>query len=232
VETAFSVQRHPTTDVLEEYAFHRLPEPDTEALEEHLLMCPECQDSLADMDEYILLVKHVTARHQSRHKSVLQPEFAATRKPTHLGRALDISGMDVIRSLGFALAAALVLICVGIARFSWPVAPVVTAEPVELIALRGGDDALLNPFINPLVNHAHAGRPLDMNVDVTGLPSSDRYRIEIVNSAGQRAWDGQVQGSGNPLAVHIAKGFRRGQYWVRLYSSSQLLREFGLKVDF
>ena len=205
-----------------------MPEADTEALEEHLLVCPECQDSLADIDEYILLVKHVTAR----HPSPLHPAFVAIRRATHLGRAVDISGLDVIRSLGFALAAALVLICVAIARSSWPTATVVTAESVELIALRGGDDASLSPLLKPLINQAHAGRPLDLNVDMTALPSSDRYRIEIVNSAGQRAWYGEVQGSGNPLAVHIAKGFRRGQYWVRLYSSSQLLREFGLKVDF
>ena len=61
MEALFSIQGHPTTDAFEEYAFKRLSEADTEALEEHLLVCPECQTSLAEVDQYILLMKQATA---------------------------------------------------------------------------------------------------------------------------------------------------------------------------
>jgi hypothetical protein len=61
MEAVFSVQGHPAADTFEEYAFKRLSEADTEALEEHVLVCPECQASLAEVDDYILLMKQATA---------------------------------------------------------------------------------------------------------------------------------------------------------------------------
>jgi Putative zinc-finger len=214
VATAFSVQEHPTSDVFEEYAFQRLSEADTDAVEEHVLVCPECQISLAATDEYILLMKQATARMES----FVGPTFAHPR-----------TRMQPIRTFGIAIAAIL-LLCVSVAvmgaRFGWlasPIASAMPAESVPLMALRGGDDALLN--------RARAGRPIDLHIDVTGLASADRYRVEIVNSRGQRTWDAELASSTDPLAAHITKGFKRGQYWVRLYSSGRLQREFGLTVE-
>jgi Putative zinc-finger len=216
VATGFSVQgQHPTSDVFEEYAFRRLSEADTDAVEEHVLVCPECQTSLAATDEYILLMKRALARLES---------FAP---PTFANRSRRIQR---IQTSAVAIAA-IFLLCVGFmvmgARFGWPASPIalttMPAESVPLMALRGGEDALLN--------RAGAGRPIDLHIDVTGLASADWYRVEIVNSRGQNTWDAELASSTGPLAAHVAKGFKRGQYWVRLYSSGRLQREFGLTVE-
>lgn len=45
--------QHPTEDVLEEYHFQRLPEPQAEALEEHLLICGGCQERLERLEAFI-----------------------------------------------------------------------------------------------------------------------------------------------------------------------------------
>jgi anti-sigma factor RsiW len=44
---------HITCDELELYPMERLPESDTAPVEEHLLVCEECQARLADFDVYV-----------------------------------------------------------------------------------------------------------------------------------------------------------------------------------
>jgi anti-sigma factor RsiW len=53
---------HPSEDQLEAYALRHLSEAQTAKLEEHLLLCPACQESLARIDEYIALMKAATAQ--------------------------------------------------------------------------------------------------------------------------------------------------------------------------
>lgn len=51
------LDQHLTEQVLEEWAFNRLPGRESAPLEEHLLVCPTCQDRLAEIDEYIIVMK-------------------------------------------------------------------------------------------------------------------------------------------------------------------------------
>ena len=44
---------HISGDDLELYAMERLPESDTAPVEEHLLVCEECQARLAGVDVYV-----------------------------------------------------------------------------------------------------------------------------------------------------------------------------------
>lgn len=44
---------HPNEEILEEYAFHRLPEGLAAQVEEHLLICHTCQDALAETDRFV-----------------------------------------------------------------------------------------------------------------------------------------------------------------------------------
>jgi len=62
VEISFVSLDHPDESVLEEYVFGRLSEPKTAVLEEHILICGRCQVSLAEVDEYIRLMKFAAAR--------------------------------------------------------------------------------------------------------------------------------------------------------------------------
>ena len=53
--------RHFSEQIWEEYARGMRSEEDCRSLEEHLLMCPACQDLLAAADEYIGVAKAAAA---------------------------------------------------------------------------------------------------------------------------------------------------------------------------
>lgn len=52
-----NTDRHFAADVWEKYALDMLSEADCESLEEHLLICTQCQDLLAEADEYIRVMR-------------------------------------------------------------------------------------------------------------------------------------------------------------------------------
>jgi hypothetical protein len=245
VEALFSIEGHPTTEAFEEYAFKRLSDADTEALEEHLLVCEECQTSLAEVDEYILLMKQATAR--------LNPDYETRSAAARLGARIgDLIAASLVRkgpqrsltyAVGLMAVAASIFLVTASRPLVWASHPTETAggaaATVELLALRGGA---------PAANHAQSGRPLDLNIDLTGIeeltgagstsvrPDSTRgeapkYRIEIVDATGGPVWNGEAAGSQGALAAHFTKGLKPGQYWVRLYLRGTLLREFGLRAD-
>lgn len=43
---------HPSDEILDEYAFNRLPQEDADQLEEHLMVCAHCQDRLELADQF------------------------------------------------------------------------------------------------------------------------------------------------------------------------------------
>ena len=57
----------------ENFALHKLSDQECAPLEEHLLICHACQDLLAEIDEYIEVVKTAAA--------LLKPREAETEKP-------------------------------------------------------------------------------------------------------------------------------------------------------
>ncbi len=243
MEALFSIQGHPTTEAFEEYAFKRLSEAETEALEEHLLVCPECQTSLAEVDEYILLMKQATAQYERARG----PRSAFPRFGERIGDLIAASLVrkgpqrSVTYAIGLMAVAASFFLVTASRPLVWASHPTGTAGAavsVELLALRGGAPA----------NHAQSGRPLDLNIDLTGIEdltgggsagvTSDstsgeapKYRVEIVDASGGPVWNGEAAGSQGSLSAHLAKGLKPGQYWVRLYSRGALLREFGLRAD-
>ncbi len=210
----YSAHGHPTPETLEEYAFQRLSEADTEVLEEHLLACANCQTALAEIDEYILLMKVATA-HPSDARAA---EVRAA--PVHQAARHWFANWD------YTVAGMALIVAVAVAITQWP-ATVAAGPPqtVRLEAVRGGDIAM---------NHAAAHRPVDLAIDVTGLsrPASE-YRVSIVTPAGAVTWSGTLKNgpTGSTQPVHLARGLPAGVYWVRLYGRDELLREFGLKAD-
>jgi anti-sigma factor RsiW len=48
---------HYSEEAWENYAMGKLSEQDSASLEEHLLVCPACQDLLANVDEYLEIAK-------------------------------------------------------------------------------------------------------------------------------------------------------------------------------
>src|SRR5579864_5829743 len=202
MEVAHSFDSHPTTDLLEEYAFARLSGHETEALEEHLLVCPTCQAELCRVDEFILMMK--------------QADWHARR----IDRRQRIKNWA--RSWGYSIATGIAVGGIFLALVAGEggiLRPRVAGSqaPVELLALRGGEG-----------NRALAGRSMDLRIDLADLPLGRTYRIDIVNARGWRVWSGEVAASIEWLRANVGKPLAAGQYWVRLYSSGELVREFGL----
>jgi hypothetical protein len=74
VNSKWRLYRHPDEDLFEDYCFDKLSEQETALFEEHLLMCQECQKTLASTEKYIALMKGASlayaACQESRRHSV------------------------------------------------------------------------------------------------------------------------------------------------------------------
>ena len=111
MEISFVSLDHPDESVLEEYVFGRLSEPKTAVLEEHILICGRCRTALAEVDEYIRLMKFGTS---------LSLETPRRR-----------SGKRVVVAASGVLAAA----CIAVLTWFKPHPP---AAAVTLVSVRGG----------------------------------------------------------------------------------------------
>jgi len=227
-----SVLVHATEELLEEYTFGRIREPQLGWLEEHLLICPQCQSELDDIEEYKVFMKAGLASFESERLAAASPQGSQTRPdpPARAGSPLRktlshyfaLPRMPVTKSL---LAAASLVVLAGttvvwLMQSSVAMAPVAT---VELIGLRGGEGG---------VARAPSGRPLALVLNRSDLTGTLSFRAEVVDSSGHQMWSGSVGIGDQNLFVRVDRPLRAGAYWVRLYSSAgQLLREFGLSVE-
>lgn len=199
-----SVLVHATEEILEEYSFGRICEPQLGWLEEHLLICPQCQLALDDIEEYKVLIKAGLASFENDRRAAA----VALDSPTGPGSPNRwTSGLRRALSLHFAwpgmlasknLLAAACLVALGGAIVAWRMQSPVAMAPtvsVKLIALRGGEDIARAP-------------------------------------SGRQMWGGSVRSVDQNLSIRVDRPLRAGAYWVRLYSSAgPLLREFGLNVE-
>ena len=215
LEIRLSCDQHPSEEMFEEYCFDRLGEDLTAMVEEHFLACTACQRTLQDLEDYIRLIKGATAK--------LTPSVSGSPA----GRV-----WAQVRSTPLAMLAASLLTAGALASF-WAFSrttdrrrtePAAVTTAVALVAFRGGEDGG--------VTRAPAGRPLELAIDVTDLPASNAYRLELVSAAGQQVWDAAAFVSKGKLSVRVARGLKAGVYWVELYSPpAGLLREFGLRLE-
>ena len=188
---------HPEEDVFEDYAFARLREEDASGFEEHLLVCEDCQHALARTDEYILLVKAAVAADAARER---KPRLERFRFRDHQLRWNTVGAAGLL----FACLMAMAVLSSRTLR-SGP-------QTVVLEAYRAGGISAIAP----------AGRPLDLNIDLTDVQPAARYQVEVVDATGSRVWLGATP-------ARLTKGLAPGTYWVRLSTDTgQPLREFGL----
>ena len=152
--------RHPDQDAFEDYAFERLPLDEAAHFEEHLLICEECQETLAKTDEYIYVMKAATAAYAGGH---------ITAAPARRGQGLRWNA---------AAAAILLLTCLTALLSSR--APAGDPKQIALDAYRGAADAPLAP----------SGRPLDLKIDLKDVRAASGYRVEVVDRTGRRVWFG------------------------------------------
>ena len=93
---------HLTDDALELYSLQRLPESELDSFEEHLLICPACQDRLAESDSYVHTMQQALSR--------LQAEEAPAKVARQSTRGSWTAWMSWSPAWGMAMAAA-VLLC-------------------------------------------------------------------------------------------------------------------------
>ena len=223
---------HATEELLEEYSFGRICEPELGWLEDHLLICPRCQSDLEEIEEYKVFMRAGLASFEADRLAAAGPVVLPARADSTVGlwssvrKALSVY-FPRHRLLGVEglLAAALLFVGAGTAVIlrmqSSPVAmaPVAT---IRLIALRGGEGD---------VARAPSGRPLELVFGRTDLAADLSYRAEVVDASGRQIWNGNVRIADQSLSMRVDGPLRAGAYWVRLYTSTgQLLREFGLRV--
>lgn len=231
---SLSFKSHPSEDLLEEYAFQRLAEEQVAPLEEHLLACSSCQEALAEIDEYLLLMKQGTAQ------MAVSPAREARRAWWHIWTPVfarkwaPAFATKWAQSWAWTAAGALACLVAAIFLSHRPPEPgSIAPVPIALVSLRGGENIT-----------APRGAPLELQLDPGDSSAPADYRIEVVTDAGKRVWSGDAKlkpptsgGLANgkseaaKLEADVTPGLGKGLYWVRLYESEKLLSETGLLVQ-
>jgi hypothetical protein len=220
LEAAPNFGPHLPEELLEKYAFGRLPASELPGVEDHLLVCEYCRERLESEDNFAEAM-HVLAK---------------TREQPGKNSASDrgkgwISQIPGILSRPPAIAATLaIVLVVGFGLWRLAVGPTGNqrAETVALAALRGGGPEGMT--------QAQAGRALDLSIDIQTMadfsPEPGDYRLELVDTAGTPLWTGTASVAAGKLGARMGRRLATGTYWVRLYGpTGKLLREFGLQVN-
>jgi hypothetical protein len=149
------INRHLDAEEIESYSLQTTPESDVARVEEHLLVCTECQKRVESSDVFVSAMQD-GARDLRKKKAPA---------PRPLGFRLPL----------FALAFAVALAVVGIVfpRHTGEIPP--SAVPVTLSAMRGTAGEAKAP----------AGKLLKLQLDLTGIPQDQEYLVEVVDQNGK-----------------------------------------------
>jgi hypothetical protein len=207
---------HALEDHLERYSVGTLLEADEEILEEHLLICPACQERLTEIDDYVRAVRSAA--------SILRAEDSPNWR-----RFRDVvpAALTTPR-LAWAGGAVVLLSLLLLASGYWHWSRATSATPVTVVlqAARGAAD--------PVGAKAPRGSPLELGADLSGLPPANGFRLEVVNTQGVMVQRSSIRLESGRWSARVPDGLARGRYWVRLYASDaegELLREYALRVE-
>ena len=203
---AIDSNRHLDGDEIESYCMGVVSEEECARLEEHLLICETCRRKVAESDDQLAAMQGAALNFRARS---LQPEES---KPFLIRR------LPFLSALGLVAAGSMVaLVRLGGLRWVHSASPALT---VDLQATRG----------DGIEARAPAGRPLLLNLELSGLPVHPSYRVVAVDRLGKKVWEGTVPPQDSKAAASLP-GMSAGVYFVRVYSASgELLREYGLNV--
>ncbi len=207
---------HPSEEDLERYAMGLLAEADVEAFEEHLLICPACQDQLAQTDEFVKAMRAAAQRLRGRN------EPSQSKAPTG-----GLSALLTPSRLAWAAAAVALLAVVIWSTGLWRPGRPANVAPVAVLLQTSRGEAETGGVTAP------AGRSLLLEADSSGLPAAAQWRIEIVDERGRPVRSSPATLEGERVRLTLREGLGRGRYWVRLYAggSETPLQEYALRVD-
>jgi hypothetical protein len=187
---------------LESYSMHALLREECARVEEHLLICETCRGRLVEADDYVAAMKDA-ARDLPRQQPSPDPWRWRWRWPSLVP--------------AFAVVAV-----IAVAVVALPLTRHATSAPfaVSLQTMRGPQARAQAP----------SRRPLALQLDLTGLPPSSSYRIEMVDQSGDRVWQGAIDNALAAASV-TAPPQKRGMYFVRVaLPSGETLREYALEI--
>ena len=204
---------HASDEVLEQYSMGSLDVRESQALEEHLLICADCQDNLAFTDAYRKSVRSAALELRRQGSAQATPHGKKWfRGLVGLPKPVWILGMTALALL------------VAAGR-QWPSIHHSAAQPALVIleSNRGAE--------SPLNSSTPAAKPFTLVLDLTALPPFPQYRLEIVDAAGRAVVGSTAAPANNELRATVAKGLPAGMYYVRVYAPGpELLREYGFPV--
>ncbi|MDQ6759086.1 MAG: hypothetical protein M3Z32_04360 [Acidobacteriota bacterium] len=205
-------ERHFDDDILELYSIGRLRDEQVPAVEEHLLLCSECQLRFTSIDDYVRAAKSATAELE-REKATPKREFGELlRRLWLVPKPLWAAGMATA-----CLAVSLIVLS------PWQVQNGHETE-LRLTAARGQDT---------LTPHASSRENLLLTIDATRIPPAPAYVLQLVNASGAEVWKADVKAQGTQITAKVPKR-RAGTYWVRLYNPRDTetpLQEYGLVIE-
>jgi hypothetical protein len=200
------INGHIAEDDLESYSASALPDQSLVLVESHLLVCGECRQRLVETEDYMAAIKSA-ARRFSRS----QP--AGSRWRWSFPRF-----MPAFAAVGL-LAIAAVTIPLLHRGATAPFA-------VNLETVRGSETPAAAP----------SGQTLLLRLDLTGLPASPSYRVEMVDQGGAPVWQGELKApeavDARSIGTIAIPAQKRGAYFVRVaLPSRETLREYGLQLS-
>jgi hypothetical protein len=195
---------HVQAEELELFCLGGLSEVRFAHVEEHLFLCEICRDRLTETENYVAGMREASRQWTAEHAQNPAPAVVPIRhwRESWPGRLAPLS------------IAALLLIgaLLWFGRHAGAPAPLPFA--VALTAVRGAAPEA-----------APAGRPLLLELDLTGLGDGQPFAGEVVDAAGSRVARFTVA---TPTRV---AALAPGAYFVRIYKTSgELLREYALTV--
>jgi hypothetical protein len=208
----FDQKPHPANEVLEEYSLQRLSAAECDRIEDHLLLCEQCQEELIRIETFIRDMKVVCGVPQTK---------VAPSGESLLGRWLTL-----IPRPAMVAAFAAVVLAVGIPMMrdsERAASPLAVHSPlaVQLTVMRGRESTTMAT--------AEQRRPLQLRISAAELPEASTYRLQIVNQSGTPVWSGQPRSEADNLIADVSASLSAGTYWVRLFTSgTDPVREFGL----
>lgn len=209
MQTGFGA--HADEESLEKYAMGTLPDAELARFEEHLLLCEKCQQGVEEMDAFLAAFRNVAPRLRPSGERALR------------SRWWNWISLPAFPRLAVAGALALLVLAFVIGR-TWNSPDGSFAPATVLLQVSRGPEA-------GGAAQAPAGRPLHLVTDITQLPPSATYGVEIVAVSGARLYFTKAPARDGSLRVPVTRRFETGLYFVRLYSAGgELLREFGLRV--
>lgn len=194
---------HPEVEALEFYAMGRLDEPELGEIEEHLLVCRQCQDCLDESVQYVSLMREAING---------EMELVSHRSGSAWWR------LEWLRIPVPALCGALGVFLVMLA---WNAKPASQAEwqTVELQTQRG--DAMQATAIE--------GHSLDIRLEAQGLQTGPATAA-IVDAGGALQAELPVTIEDGKANVRCEKVLPAGLYWIRLRIAGETEREYSLTV--